>query len=96
MGEDFLCAYEPRGGAVIEPLTLGGGVMQWTAEAETRIARVPPFLRKMVRRRAEDFAREQGAAEVTAAHLSTMAKRRFGEGGPPMKPDLSRFRRPGA
>jgi radical SAM protein with 4Fe4S-binding SPASM domain len=95
MGEDFLCAYQPAGGAVIEPMAPTARAMRWSAEAEARLARVPPFLRKMVRRRAEDFAREQGAVEVTETHLSTLAKRRFGKDGPPRKPDLSGLGRPG-
>ena len=89
MGEDFLCAYEPRGGALIEPLLPETSAMPWTAEAETRLNRVPPFLRKMVRRRAEDFARTEGASEVTEDHLAALARRRFGAAGPPQPTGLT-------
>ncbi len=83
MGEDFLCAYEPRGGAVIEPMAEAESPLAWTPEAEARLSHVPPFIRRFVRRRAEDHARELGACEITAQHLQTLARRRFGEGGPP-------------
>jgi len=83
MGEDFLCAYEPQGGAVIEPMPESAASLSWSAEAETRLGHVPGFVRRFVRQRAEAFAREQGAAEVTAEHLETLARRRFGKAGPP-------------
>ena len=83
MGEDFLCAYEPRGGAVIEPLAAEAGAVSWCPEAEQRLLRVPPFLRRMVRSRTEHYVRERGAGEVTAADLQALARRRFGEAGPP-------------
>ena len=83
MGEDFLCGYQPAGGAVIEPLAAPGAPLDWTPEAEARLQRVPAFVRRFVRRRAEDHARDLNAAAVTAEHLQTLARRRFGAGGPP-------------
>lgn len=83
MGEDFLCTYEPQGGAVIEPLVVAGRAVSWLPDAETRLARVPPFLRKMIRIRAEDYVRERGGTVVTAGDLQALAKRRFGDAGPP-------------
>ncbi len=84
MGEDFLCGYQPGGGgAVIDPMPETGRALAWTAEAEARLARVPAFVRRMVRRRAEAHARECGAPAVTAEHLRALAKRRFGDAGPP-------------
>ena len=85
MGEDFLCTYQPQGGAVIEPLVVAGRTVAWRADAETRLARVPPFLRKMVRSRAEDYVRQRGGTEVTADDLQALARRRFGEAGPPKR-----------
>ena len=58
----------------------------WTPEAEARLDRVPAFVRRFVKSRAEDYAREQGAQAVTAEHLQTLARRRFGENGPPVPP----------
>jgi radical SAM protein with 4Fe4S-binding SPASM domain len=83
MGEDFLCAYEPKGGAMIEPLCVKGTGLAWTSEAEARLARVPPFVRRFVRQRAEAYAHDLGATTVSAEHLRALARRRFGTGGPP-------------
>jgi len=85
---DPWCSYQPRGAAVIEPLSddMDDRVV-WDSAAEQRLARVPPFLRKMVRKRAEAYVREQGETRVTTEHMQVLAKRRFGDGGP---------RRPGA
>ena len=83
MGEDFLCGYNPSGGAVIEPIAARNGSIGWTEEAEARLRHVPSFVRRFVRQRAEAFAREQGAKAVLAEHLDTLARRRFGKAGPP-------------
>lgn len=80
MGEDFLCRFEPDGGAVIETLPDRGAAIAWSAEAERRLGHVPPFVRRFVRTRAEAQARAQGDTEVTAAHLHALARRRFGNG----------------
>lgn len=82
MGEDFLCGYEPQGGAVIEPGFAAGSEVRWMADAETRLARVPSFVRRMVRSRAEAYVKEQGRDAVTADDLAHLAKKRFGNGGP--------------
>ncbi len=82
MGEDFLCSYEPGGGGVIEPMPVGGAVLHWTGEAEVRLARVPAFVRRFVRRRAEDHVRDAGGTQVTAAVLDELARRRFGRALP--------------
>ncbi len=83
MGEDFLCGYQPVGGPVVEPMPDTGRTLSWTPGAETRLRRVPAFLRRMVRQRAEAYARELGGEAVEAAHLQELAQRRFGDAGPP-------------
>ncbi len=83
MGEDFLCSYQPSGGAVISPIMADASSMKWSADAQAHIARVPGFVRRMVRRRAEDYVRGAGRNEVTRDDLSFLAKRRFGDAGPP-------------
>ncbi len=93
MGEDFLCGYQPRGGAVIEPMLEPNSSIAWTAEAEARLERVPPFVRRFVRLRAQDYARELGADTVTAEHLHTLARRRFGAAGPPTATERRTFPR---
>jgi hypothetical protein len=42
------------------------GNLRWSVEAEQRLERAPSFVRSMVRRGIEEFAREQGYAEITA------------------------------
>ncbi len=83
MGEDFLCGYQPGGGATIEPLLAPTGSVPWSTEAASRLERVPSFVRRFVRRRAEDHAREIGAREVTVEQMETLVRRRFGHKGPP-------------
>jgi len=88
MGEDFLCGYRPGGGLVIDPAIAEHAAIAWSEEARARLSRVPPFVRRFVRSRAETYARERGEQMVTAAHLHALARRRFGAGGP-SRPQLS-------
>ena len=81
MGEDFLCGYNPRSGAVVGPTGQTKYSIGWTEEAEARLRHVPSFVRRFVRQRAEAFACEQGAAAVLGEHLDTLARRRFGKAG---------------
>jgi radical SAM protein with 4Fe4S-binding SPASM domain len=83
MGEDFLCAYEPGGGAVIEPLAESAGTLNWSADAESRLKHVPPFVRRMVRKRAEEYVTGEGRDMVTGDDLTALLQRRFGEDGVP-------------
>ncbi len=89
MGEDFLCNYRPQGGAVIEPLHAAAGEFTWTAEAEQRLSRVPPFLRRMVRSRIEQEARRRGRDTVTADDMRESTECRFAGAGSP--PSAGRF-----
>lgn len=82
MDTDPWCVHMPGGTAVIEPLAESAAAVAWTAGAQLRLARVPAFLRKMVRRRAEDHVRALGLDRVTEEHLATLAARRFGDNGP--------------
>ncbi|MEE8444682.1 MAG: SPASM domain-containing protein, partial [Alphaproteobacteria bacterium] len=98
MGEDFLCAYEPAGGAVIEPMLEFAGTLNWSAEAEGRLKHVPPFVRRMVRKRAEDYVTGEGRDTVTGDDLTALLRRRFGSDGlPPFLRDKipERFRHDG-
>ncbi|MHA1565908.1 MAG: radical SAM protein [Alphaproteobacteria bacterium] len=81
MGEDFLCAYEPQSGSVIEPLGEGTDALRWSPQAEEWLARVPSFVRRFVRQRAEGHVRANHGTEVTAevmAELAKTARSRFG------------------
>ena len=83
MDADPFCAYVPEGGAVIEPLAeLAGSCIRWTEQAETRISRIPAFLRQMIRKRAEAYVFELGEEAVTTDHLDVLTARRFGNGVP--------------
>jgi radical SAM protein with 4Fe4S-binding SPASM domain len=94
MDTDPWCVYEPGGAELIQPLaTASNADVTWSADAEQRLSRVPGFLRKMVRKRAEDFVRETGETVVTVEHMATLAARRFGEDGPP---SVQKLPQPGA
>ena len=77
MGEDFLCGYRPGGGAVIEPLNAVAGTLPWTPGAEAWLARVPSFVRRFVRQKAEDHVRAKHGNEVTEEVMAELARRRF-------------------
>jgi len=81
MGEDFLCGYQPGGGAVIEVLATDGQDVVWSRSAQKRLSCVPPFVRRMVRRSVEDFVREQGRTSVEVGDMAKAAEKRFGKGG---------------
>jgi len=87
MDADPWCTYSPRGGVIIEPLvdTATFGI-RWTSQAENRLSRVPLFLRKMIRKRAEAYVAELGEEEVTTSHLDVLSARRFGS-NMPRRPD---------
>ena len=75
---------------MVVPLTsLENHHVRWSAEADRRLSRIPAFVRKLVKKRAEAYVAELGEALVTPAHLSTLSALRFGNGGP-ARPRLSR------
>lgn len=90
MGEDFLCDYRPRGGEVLREETAPAAGMTWTPEAEARLTRIPLFVRRFVRRRAENYAQGLGADIVTAELLVTLVRRRFGSTQPAPLPTQGR------
>ena len=59
------------------------GGLPWSPEAEARLKRVPPFVRRVVRQRVEDHVRERGRERVTPEDMQTLLRRRFGDAGPP-------------
>lgn len=82
MDSDPWCSYQPTSNSVIQPLIATPSTVTWTAEAEQRLQRVPSFLRKMVKNRAEAFVQELGENAVTTEHMATLAARRFGNTDP--------------
>ncbi|MDH4235565.1 MAG: SPASM domain-containing protein, partial [Gallionella sp.] len=83
MDTDPWCVHMPDGTAVIQPLIEQPKKLVWSDEAEKRLSRVPSFLRKMVRNRAETYVHELGLQVVTEEHLATLSAKRFGSNGPP-------------
>ena len=77
LAADPSCAYEPRPGApVIERVRdLAYGqeftpVLAWSAAARARMDRIPSFVRGVVMKRVEDYARRAGRREVTPELLT--------------------------
>ena len=84
MDSDNLCVYQPQGQPVVNPLTsYVNAVPHWSPDAERRLARVPDFLRLMVKKRTEAYVNELGEDQVTCQHLSDLAAARFGSTGRP-------------
>ena len=46
------------------------GTMAWTAEAESRMERVPGFVRPMAKKAIEKYAEQKGAQEITESLLA--------------------------
>ncbi len=83
MDADPLCAYTPGTGPTVVPLSgLENSHVRWSAEADRRLSRIPAFVRKLVKKRAEAYVAELGEDLVTPEHLSTLSARRFGNRGP--------------
>ncbi|MEA3302650.1 MAG: radical SAM protein [Pseudomonadota bacterium] len=87
MDADPWCSHYPTGKPVIQPLIEQHNTsISWTSEAQQRLERVPGFLRKMVRKRAEAHVLELGEQLVTREHMATLAARRFGDNFPGQRP----------
>ena len=81
LAADPSCVYEPSGEvAVIErarPVTYGMRLepgLPWSADARTRMSRIPSFVRAVVVQRVEDYARRNGIAEVTLGVLADVRR----------------------
>ena len=86
MAADPLCSYIPKTDTVIPVWTEQAQDIQWSPTAQQRLSRVPAFLRRMIKKRAEAYVHEQHEQVVTPEHLDHLVKRRFGAAGPPGKP----------
>jgi radical SAM protein with 4Fe4S-binding SPASM domain len=88
MDADPWCGYYPSGQPIIQPLVeQQNSTVAWSPEAEQRLERVPGFLRKMVRKRAEAYVQELGESLITPEHMSSLAAKRFGDKFPGKRPD---------
>ncbi|HLQ67899.1 MAG TPA: radical SAM protein [Gemmatimonadales bacterium] len=76
LAADPSCVYEPKGVAVIEAehdVMYGQDfvpALAWSPGARARLERIPSFVRGVVTKRVEDWARERGIHEVTPELLS--------------------------
>jgi len=76
LAADPSCVYEPTGAAVIEAqheVSYGQEftpVLTWSAAARSRLDRIPSFVRGVVAKRVEDWARERGLHEITPELLA--------------------------
>lgn len=72
MGEDPWCGYEPAGK---KPPAPEAPDPVWTREAEERLGRVPVFLRGMVRKGVERYARSKGLREITPELMNDLRQK---------------------
>ncbi|MEK6759961.1 MAG: radical SAM protein [Deltaproteobacteria bacterium] len=71
-GEDPWCVYTPSKNAS-EKIT--GTFVRWTAEAQERLDKAPSFLRSMIKKGVEAYARSKGLNEITPEVMATLRKR---------------------
>ncbi len=66
LGEDPWCAYQPP-----QQIAVGhNAALLWTAEAQERLQRIPPFVRDRVKLAVENHARACGFTEITGAEMT--------------------------
>ena len=71
LAADPSCMYEPRGDVeIIQPVSMSYGAdfapaLTWSVAARARLERIPSFVRGVVAKRVEDWARERGLREIT-------------------------------
>lgn len=83
MASDPWCSYEPQSNALITPLSMNGLQIEWQEEASKRLRRIPGFIRRLVKRRAEAYVMDLGESLVTCHHLDALIAKRFGGKRPP-------------
>lgn len=86
MGEDSLCDYQPRGGAVIMPMAESDSGISWSLEADVRLQRIPSFVRRLVQRRVEEHVRLEGRSVIAPEDIHNLARSRFGKNFPSSVP----------
>jgi radical SAM protein with 4Fe4S-binding SPASM domain len=81
LAADDSCFYEPPGDLpLVQPRqsvtygTMAAPTLVWTAEADGRMQRIPSFVRSVVVKRVEDYARRNGHAEITPELLDDIRK----------------------
>jgi radical SAM protein with 4Fe4S-binding SPASM domain len=80
LAADPSCVYEPAGAAVIEAqreISYGqefAPALVWSDAARSRLDRIPSFVRGVVAKRVEEWARERGLHEITPELLGEIRK----------------------
>jgi len=87
LDEDPWCLYTPKGGEKIRVAFNTSEEFDgvWDEAAQTRLNRIPYFLRAMVKKGVERHAREQGIAVITVELMEALRKKRFGNEAPVFK-----------
>lgn len=75
LAADPSCVYEPQSKDIVEPVPVSYGsefapALTWSAAAQSRLDHIPSFVRGVVAKRVEDWARERGLHEITPELLS--------------------------
>ena len=83
--EDLWCLYTPKGGPRIMPLVERPVELIWTKEASDRLARLPFFLRKMIKGRVERHVSDAGLTLVTVELMEELRRKTFGDSAPVFK-----------
>ncbi len=87
LAEDSSCSYGPTASSA-QAITLPAGAtyfqeapageeVPWTAEAQAILAKIPPFVRGMVKSRMERHAVKQGLPQITAGMLREIREKRM-------------------
>jgi radical SAM protein with 4Fe4S-binding SPASM domain len=79
LAADPSCVYEPQSKEIIAPVSVSYGseftpALTWSAAARQRLDRIPSFVRGVVAKRVEDWARERGVHEITPELLGDIRK----------------------
>lgn len=88
LGEDSWCLYKPKGGRPVgidSAASKPNADLVWDGKARERLARIPYFLRGMVEKGVERYAREKGTNLVTPELMEELRKKRFGTEKPIFK-----------
>jgi AdoMet-dependent heme synthase len=87
LDEDQWCLYTPKGGEKIKVAfnTPEETDVAWDEDSETRLNRIPYFLRAMVKKGVEKHARENGIPLITIELMEELRKKRFGNETPVFK-----------
>jgi len=82
MAADNWCSYLPQGKSIIPVLDTATNDVLWADDAQQKLERIPGFLQRMIKKRAEEYVLGLGIKTVTAEHLHTLSERRFGKNNP--------------